>query len=102
MERASFLSPSQPAARKSVKARLAARKENAPPSPETLKARHDAAAANRDRVLSARKEKAAASATPRKELPTDTAAERKQVAISDKLTKRACAIIRRAAATGAG
>ncbi len=65
MERPSFLSPSAPGARKNVRARLAARKENvSPPSPDevaaALKARQELAAANRENVLSARKEKAVA------------------------------------------
>ena len=52
MERPSFLSPTAPGARKNVRARLAARKENvSPPSPDevaaALKARQDLAAANR-------------------------------------------------------
>ena len=69
MERPSFLSPPAPGARKNVRARLAARKENvSPPSPDevaaALKARQDLAAANRENVLSARKEKAVASADP--------------------------------------
>ena len=53
MERPSFLSPTAPGARKNVRARLAARKENvSPPSPEevaaALKARQELAAANRE------------------------------------------------------
>ena len=84
MERPSFLSPTAPGARKNVRARLAARKENvSPPSPDevaaALKARQDLAAANRENVLSARKEKAVASATPRKAPPADSTAERKRV-----------------------
>ena len=84
MERPSFLSPTAPGARKNVRARLAARKENvSPPSPDevaaALKARQDLAAANRENVLSARKEKAVASATPRKTPPADSTAERKKI-----------------------
>ena len=82
MERPSFLSPSAPDARKNVRARLAARKENVTPPDAVaaaLKARQDLAAANRENVLSARKEKAVASATPRKAPPADTnVAERKK------------------------
>ena len=50
MERPSFLSPPAPGARKNVRARLAARKENVTPPDAVaaaLKARQDLAAANR-------------------------------------------------------